>query len=76
LQNNFTLDDHGDLILMPGLIDINVNLQELSKEPWEGFEFGTMAAAAGGVTTLLDFPMMKRPSLNNLKSLEQHVQAT
>lgn len=54
---------------MPGIIDSNVNLQDMAKEKWEGFEHGTAAAAAGGVTTIVDLPVMKRPSLTSVKNL-------
>ena len=57
---------------MPGIVDCNVNLQDSAKEKWEGFEYGTAAAAAGGVTTLVDLPIMKRPILTNLKNLNIH----
>lgn len=57
---------------MPGLIDCNVNLQDGAKEKWEGFDYGTSAAAAGGVTTLADLPIMKRPTMMTVKSLRVH----
>jgi allantoinase len=47
----------------------------LAKEKWEGFEFGTAAAASGGVTTLVDLPIMKKPNLTTLKNLQTHIQA-
>lgn len=59
---------------MPGLIDTHVNLQDLAKEQWEGFSEGTAAAASGGVTTLVDLPTMKKPSLTSVSHLRAHVQ--
>ena len=65
------MQDFGSDILMPGLIDTNSNMQEPAKEIWEGFECGTSAAASGGVTTLVDLPIMKRPSMISLKNLKK-----
>ncbi|MEM1305006.1 MAG: amidohydrolase family protein, partial [Planctomycetota bacterium] len=47
-------DDFGDLVLLPGLVDPHVHLNEPGRTEWEGFATGTAAAAAGGVTTLVD----------------------
>ncbi len=58
---------------MPGLVDCNVNLQDLAKEKWEGFLAGTLAAASGGVTTVVDLPIMKKPTLITAKNLEMHI---
>jgi allantoinase len=62
------------MIVLPGLIDPHVNLQDLAKEQWEGFAYGTAAAAAGGVTTLVDLPMMKKPNLTSVKNLIKHIE--
>jgi allantoinase len=61
------------LILFPGLIDANCNLQNNPKENWEGYDFGTKAAISGGVTTLVDLPVMKKPTLTNVKHLKWHI---
>jgi allantoinase len=59
---------------MAGIIDVNVNLQNDSKENWEGFEYGTCAAASGGVTTIVDLPVMKKPLLISPKNLNKHLE--
>lgn len=59
---------------MPGLIDMNANLQNNLKDMWEGFEHGTSAAASGGVTTLVDLPTMKRPILDDVDWLSKHIE--
>ena len=47
------LVDAGDSVIMPGLVDTHVHLNEPGRAHWEGFDSGTRAAAAGGVTTFL-----------------------
>lgn len=49
--------DFSDLILMPGLIDSHVHINEPGRTEWEGFETATKAAAAGGFTTIVDMPL-------------------
>jgi len=54
---NAELFDFGDLVLLPGLVDSHVHINEPGRTEWEGFESATQAAAAGGVTTLVDMPL-------------------
>ena len=49
--------DVGDKILMPGVIDPHVHINEPGRTDWEGFNTATKAALAGGITTLVDMPM-------------------
>ena len=53
--------DLGDDVLMPGLVDTHVHINEPGRAEWEGWETGTRAAAAGGVTTLVDMPLNSTP---------------
>src|SRR5690606_25527229 len=53
--------DFGDLVILPGLVDPHVHLNEPGRTDWEGFATGTAAAAAGGVTTLIDMPLNSSP---------------
>src|SRR3712207_7720928 len=46
-----------DVVLLPGLVDAHVHVNEPGRTEWEGFASATRAAAAGGVTTLLDMPL-------------------
>jgi allantoinase len=62
--------DLGDLVLMPGLVDAHVHLNEPGRTEWEGFETATRAAAAGGVTTLVDMPLNSIPATTSLAALE------
>ncbi|PRQ00012.1 Allantoinase [Enhygromyxa salina] len=47
----------GELALLPGLVDCHVHINQPGRTDWEGFETATRAAAAGGVTTLVDMPL-------------------
>lgn len=50
-----------DAVLLPGLVDSHVHLQDPGRDGWEGFASGTRAAAAAGVTTLVDMPLDSLP---------------
>ncbi|MDB5096595.1 MAG: allantoinase [Cyanobacteria bacterium RYN_339] len=50
-----------DALVMPGVVDTHVHLNDPGRTAWEGFETGTRAAAAGGITTLVDMPLNSIP---------------
>src|SRR5215218_8292052 len=52
----------GDAVVMPGLVDTHVHINEPGRTGWEGFETATRAAAAGGITTLVDMPINSIPA--------------
>ncbi len=54
-------DDFGDLVVMPGLVDSHVHINEPGRTGWEGFRTATRAAAAGGTTTVVDMPLNSIP---------------
>ncbi|GAA1704004.1 allantoinase AllB [Microbacterium sediminicola] len=58
-----------DAVLLPGLVDSHVHLDEPGRTEWEGFATGTAAAAAGGVTTLLDMPLNSVPVTTSVAAL-------
>src|SRR5258708_29408457 len=65
-----SVEDVGNLTVMPGLVDTHVHINEPGRTEWEGFETATKAAAAGGITTLVDMPLNASPvptTKNNLK---------
>ncbi len=58
---NGTAEDVGDSIVMAGLIDPHVHINEPGRTDWEGFDTATRAAAAGGITTLIEMPLNASP---------------
>lgn len=63
-----TIDAKG-LLLMPGLVDAHVHFSEPGRGHWEGFETGSRAAAAGGVTTFVEMPLNAHPPTINAEAL-------
>jgi allantoinase len=53
--------DLGDVALLPGLVDTHVHVNEPGRTEWEGFATATRAAAAGGVTAIIDMPLNSLP---------------
>jgi allantoinase len=62
--------DLGDLALLPGAVDTHVHVDEPGRTEWEGFASATRAAAAGGVTTLVDMPLNSIPAVTTVAALE------
>jgi len=56
-------------IVMPGLVDTHVHINEPGRTEWEGFETATRAAAAGGVTTIVEMPLNSIPPTTTLENL-------
>ncbi|MEO6199862.1 MAG: amidohydrolase family protein, partial [Cryobacterium sp.] len=67
-RETITLDD--DETLLPGLVDSHVHVNEPGRTEWEGFASATRAAAAGGVTTIIDMPLNSIPPTVNVEALE------
>lgn len=66
----------GVSVIMPGLIDCHVHINEPGRTEWEGFETATMAAGAGGVTSLVDMPLNSSPVTTSVKALNEKIKAT
>ena len=65
------LVDAGEGVVLPGLVDTHVHVNEPGRTEWEGFATATRAAAAGGVTTILDMPLNSIPATTTPEALAQ-----
>jgi allantoinase len=63
------LIDLGELVLMPGVVDLHVHANDPGRADWEGLDHATRAAAAGGVTTFLDMPLNSVPATTDRAGL-------
>ncbi|MGW1627060.1 allantoinase AllB [Streptomyces sp. NPDC002172] len=63
------LEDFGDDVLLPGLVDTHVHVNDPGRTEWEGFWTATRAAAAGGITTLVDMPLNSLPPTTTVENL-------
>lgn len=67
--------DVSPFYIMPGLVDSHVHLNEPGRTEWEGFKTGTQAAAAGGVTTVIDMPLNAIPPTTNIHNFNIKLEA-
>lgn len=68
--------DYGNDVIMPGVIDVHVHINEPGRTEWEGFETATQAAAAGGSTTIIDMPLNASPVTTTLTAFNQKLEAS
>jgi allantoinase len=66
----YQMRDVGDRVVMPGIVDTHVHVNEPGRTEWEGFDTATKAAAAGGITTLVDMPLNSVPATTKLWALD------
>jgi allantoinase len=64
-------EDVGDSVVMPGVIDVHVHINEPGRTDWEGFQTATQAAAAGGSTTIVDMPLNASPVTTTPEAFNQ-----
>ncbi|MER6746044.1 allantoinase AllB [Streptomyces fungicidicus] len=69
LPGGARLEDVGDDVLLPGLVDTHVHVNDPGRTEWEGFWTATRAAAAGGITTLIDMPLNSLPPTTTVEHL-------
>jgi allantoinase len=62
IPSGYAVHEAGDSVVMPGLVDTHVHINEPGRTEWEGFSTATRAAAAGGVTTLIEMPLNSIPA--------------
>jgi len=65
----------GEAVVMPGLVDSHVHVDDPGRAEWEGFETAGRAAAAGGTTTIVDMPLNSVPPTTTLSALAAKVAA-
>jgi allantoinase len=70
------VEDVGDAVIMPGLVDSHVHVNEPGRTEWEGWESATRAAALGGVVALVDMPLNSIPVTTTVQALEDKIAAT
>ncbi|MDQ6739924.1 MAG: allantoinase AllB, partial [Actinomycetota bacterium] len=70
LEGARSIDLADDETLIPGLVDTHVHVNEPGRTEWEGFASATRAAAAGGVTTIIDMPLNSIPPTTTVEALE------
>jgi len=68
-------EDFGELVIMPGVVDTHVHINEPGRAEWEGFETATKSAAAGGITTLVDMPLNSSPVTTSKKNFDIKLEA-
>jgi allantoinase len=67
--------DVGDHVLMPGVVDTHAHINEPGRTDWEGFQTATRAAAAGGITTIVDMPLNSIPVTTDVAALQAKLEA-
>ncbi|PYI03075.1 allantoinase [Aspergillus sclerotiicarbonarius CBS 121057] len=67
--------DYSPHVLLPGLVDAHVHLNEPGRTEWEGFYTGTQAAAFGGVTTVIDMPLNAIPPTTTVANFKEKLRA-
>jgi allantoinase len=75
IPSDITIHHVGNSVVMPGLVDSHVHVNEPGRTEWEGFETATRAAAAGGITTIADMPLNSNPVTTRLAALEEKLAA-
>lgn len=76
LPEDLSVEDAGSLVVMPGLVDCHVHLNEPGRTEWEGFETGTQAAAAGGITSVVEMPLNCIPVTTTVAALQEKRQVS
>ncbi|XP_044732401.1 allantoinase, mitochondrial-like [Chrysoperla carnea] len=73
--NSFEVIDFGDLVIMPGVVDSHVHVNEPGRTDWEGYTTATRAAAKGGVTTIIDMPLNSIPPTTTIENFNTKLKA-
>ena len=68
-------EDFGDALIMPGVVDTHVHVNEPGRTEWEGFRTATESAAAGGITSIVDMPLNSVPVTTTLQAFREKLSA-
>ena len=71
IPEGWPVEDVGSSVVMAGLVDSHVHVNEPGRTDWEGFEMATRAAAAGGLTTLIDMPLNSSPVTTTAQAFDE-----
>ena len=75
IPGGWSVYEAGESVVMPGLVDTHVHINEPGRTEWEGFSSATQAAAASGVTTLIEMPLNSIPATTTAIAYRQKVDA-
>ena len=75
-REGIPFESFGNKVIMPGVIDAHVHINEPGRTDWEGFESATKAAAAGGITTMIEMPLNASPVTTTVEALKLKLEAT
>jgi len=75
IPRDVPLHEAGDSVVMPGIVDTHVHINEPGRTDWEGFSTATRAAAAGGVTTLIEMPLNSIPATTTAAAYREKLAA-
>jgi|SRR5579883_40422 allantoinase len=76
IPEDVPIHEAGDRVVMPGLVDTHVHINEPGRAEWEGFSSATRAAAAGGITTLIEMPLNSIPATTSMPAFQAKLDAT
>lgn len=74
-EDDCQLIELNNQLLMPGVIDLHVHINEPGRTAWEGFDTAAKAAIAGGITTVVDMPLNSSPVTTTVKAFEEKLAA-
>ncbi len=75
-EGDFPVTEVGDNVLMPGIVDPHVHINEPGRVDWEGFDTATKAAIAGGITSLVEMPLNASPVTTTAKAFDEKIQSS
>ena len=75
-EGDFPVTDVGDNVLMPGIVDPHVHINEPGRVDWEGFDTATKAAIAGGITSLVEMPLNASPVTTTAKAFDEKIKSS